>query len=87
MPKYYREELEAEYVTSHFPSIGSREFEEKAERFSEKFLDIVYGKESKLKRAEFLQKVAKDANWVFKMELVRSRFAKLCECDDSSDDN
>ena len=42
MPKYYRDEMEKEYVTQHFPDVGSREFENVAEQFSEKFLDIVY---------------------------------------------
>ena len=65
MPKYYREEMEKEYVTKHFPEIGSREFEEKVEQFSEKFLDIVYESESKRTREQFLQIVSEKANFLF----------------------
>ena len=42
MPKYYRDENRKEYVTKHFPEVGSREFETVVEQFSEKFLDVVY---------------------------------------------
>ena len=86
MPRYYREELNQEYVTKHFPDVASSEFTEKVDEMCEAFLDDVYGDNSSLEREKFLRIIITRTNWIFKIELVRTRFAKLCECESSDEE-
>ena len=76
LPRFYREETGKEYVTSYFPKVDTKEFEDECDNFKDQFLDDVYDQLSVLRREEFLTKVATEANWIFNIGMVRFKFTQ-----------
>ena len=79
IPRQYRNESGAPFMTGHYPEPGSLKFRNTVEELKEIFLDEVFGEESNLKRGDFLLKMSQKSKWLFESEDVRARWAKLCE--------
>ena len=80
MLKLYREESGSEYLSRWYPEPGSQIFENVLEEFTEQFLDVVFGLDSTLSRAEFITKVANDKaiTWIFESEDIRTKWNEIC---------
>ena len=77
--RLYREDSGELQVNGHFPEPNSKVFDDILEDFKENYLDEVFGDESNLARAVFLEHNANKTTWIFESEDIRKRWGRQCE--------